>query len=71
MMMPKWHFTDAKEEIMRKQELKETQKQALNKELVGDRRLACMNLKRTCSGLDAGKCRMTKGSCVFQGECEE
>lgn len=51
---------------MRKQELKETQKQALSKGPVDDRRVACMNLKRTCSGLVAGKCKMSKGSCVFQ-----
>jgi hypothetical protein len=31
--------------------------------------LVCMNLKRTCSSLDAGKCNMVKAMCVFQQIC--
>lgn len=53
---------------MHKQESKETQGRSLSRKPIDDRRAACMNLKRTCSGLVAGKCKMTNGSCVFQQE---
>ena len=41
--------------------------QALNIPVV--RHIVCMNLKRTCSALDAGKCKMPKAKCVFQQTC--
>lgn len=33
------------------------------------RLLVCMNLKRTCSALDVGKCKMINAKCVFQQTC--
>ena len=45
----------------------EPQQQALNIPVV--RHLVCMNLKRTCSALDAGKCKMVRAKCVFQQTC--
>jgi hypothetical protein len=41
-----------------------TETQKLNTPVVRD--LVCMNLKRTCSALDAGKCKMIGAGCVFQ-----
>jgi hypothetical protein len=28
--------------------------------------IVCMNLQKTCSSLNNGKCKMTKAKCVFQ-----
>jgi len=53
--------------MKKEQNLQVPQKQALNIPVV--RHMVCMNLKRTCSSLDAGKCKMTKAKCVFQQTC--
>ena len=37
--------------------------------IAGVRHLVCMNLQKTCSALDRGKCKMVKGKCVFQQTC--
>ena len=49
------------------QNLNIAENQQLNIAVV--KNLICMNLKRTCSSLDAGKCKMTKAKCVFQKTC--
>ena len=28
--------------------------------------IVCLNLKKTCSGLNGNKCKMVNGKCVFQ-----
>jgi hypothetical protein len=53
--------------MKKEQNLQTAKTQALNIPVV--RHLVCMNLKRTCSSLDAGKCKMTKAKCVFQQTC--